>query len=238
MKYGLLLWLTKLIMKFRTIKDLGKISAGIDIFSIHLCCIPFINRNSKTLTEEISNILTKSKQKPIKTKSDRGKEWYNSIFQELLKIRNIHRYSRFTDKGLYFCERAIRSLRNLIKKPVFEKRKADWLSELPSVIKKYNITIHSSRKMTLIQASKKAKEKLGHNNLKDNREIQKPKFQLGQLVRTADIERVYSEGDLINWSYKLYTLTEVIHDTISSYRIDYLHGRYNQNLLLPTKLTR
>ena len=29
----------------------------------------------------------------------------------------------------------------------------------------------------------------------------------------------------------------VIHDTIPSYRIDFLPERYNQNLLLPTKLS-
>ena len=32
-------------------------------------------------------------------------------------------------------------------------------------------------------------------------------------------------------------MTEVIHDTIPSYRIDFLRERYNENLLLPTKLT-
>ena len=91
--------------------------------------------------------------------------------------------------------------------------------------------------MTPVQASKKVNEKVVYNNLKDNRKIQKPKFKLGQLVRTADIKRVFSKGDSTNWSYKLYTITEVIPDIISSYRIDYLPERYNQNLILPTKLT-
>ena len=60
---------------------------------------------------------------------------------------------------------------------------------------------------------------------------------MGQLVRTADNKRVFSKGDSTNYSYKLYTITEVIHDTIPSYRINYLPERYNENLLLPTKLT-
>ena len=91
--------------------------------------------------------------------------------------------------------------------------------------------------MKPIDASKKSNQKLVYNNLKDDREVLKPKFRLGQLVRTADIKRVFSKGDLTNYSYKLYTITEVIHDTIPSYRLDYLPERYNQNLLLPTKLT-
>ena len=90
--------------------------------------------------------------------------------------------------------------------------------------------------MTPNQASKKSNEKSVYNYLKDNREVRKPRYKLGQLVRTADIKKVFSKGDSTNWSYKLYTITEVNHDTIPSYRIDYLPERYNENLLLPTKL--
>ena len=57
------------------------------------------------------------------------------------------------------------------------------------------------------------------------------------MVRRADIKRVFSKGDSTNWSYKIFTKTEVNHDTIPSYRINYLPERYNENLLLPTKLS-
>ena len=36
---------------------------------------------------------------------------------------------------------------------MFAKRNADWISELPPVIKKINNKIHNSTKMTLFQAS-------------------------------------------------------------------------------------
>ena len=209
----------------------------IDYFSKYLWCIPLKNKYSQTITNEFSKILTKSQRKPLKIESDRGKEWYNYVFQNLLKSKNIHHYSRFTDKGLSIEERVIRTIRNLLKKPVFLAGNADWISELPSVVKQYNNTIHTSTKMTPIQASKKSNEKLVYSKLKDDREIQKPKYKLGQLVRTADIKRVFSKGDSTNWSYKLYTITEVIHDTIPSYRIDYLPERCNENLLLSTKLS-
>ena len=209
----------------------------IDNFSKYLWAIPLKNKYSQTITNEFSNILTTSKRKPLKIESDRGTEFYNNIFQNLLKSKNIHHYSRFTDKGPSIAERVIRTIRNLLKKPVFEKGNADWLSELPSVIKQYNNTIHNSIKLTPLQASKKSNERKVYSNLQDDREIQKPKFSLGDLIRTADVKRVFSKGDSTNWSYKLYTITEVIHDTIPSYRINYLPERYNENLLLPTKLS-
>ena len=208
-----------------------------DNFSKNLWAIPLKNKYSQTITNEFSNILTKSKRKPLKLESDRGSEFYNSVFQNLLKSKNIHHYSRYTDKGPSIAERVIRTIRNLLKKPVFEKGNADWLSELPSVIKQYNNTIHHSTKMKPIDASKKSNEKTVYSNLRDDRQKQRPKFKLGDLVRTADIKKVFSKGDSTSWSYKLYTITEVIHDTIPSYRIDYLPERYNENLLLPTKLS-
>ena len=210
----------------------------IDNVSKYLWTIPLKNKYSQTITNEFSNILIKSKRKPVKIESDRGSEFYNSVFQNFLKSKNIHHFSRFTDKGPSIAERAIRTVRNLLKKPVFLAGNADWLSELQSVIKKYNNSIHSSTKITPIQASKKSNKKAVFDNLRDDRQKQRPKFKLGDLVRTADIKKVFSKGDSTNYSYKLYTITEVIHDTIPSYRIDYLPERYNENLLLPTKLSR
>ena len=91
--------------------------------------------------------------------------------------------------------------------------------------------------MTPIQSGKNSNETKVYSNLKDNREVRKPKFKLGQEVRTSDIRKVFSKGDSTNYSYKLYTITEVIHDTIPSSRIDYLPERYNEDLLLPTRLS-
>ena len=60
---------------------------------------------------------------------------------------------------------------------------------------------------------------------------------MGDLVRTADLKRTFSKGDTTNWSYKLYKITEIINDTIPSYRIDNLKERYNESLLKKTELS-
>ena len=62
-----------------------------------------------------------------------------------------------------------------LKKPVFEKVNADWLSELPSIVEQYNNTIHHSIKITPFQASKKSNEKIVFDNLGDDRVKPKPK---------------------------------------------------------------
>ena len=42
-------------------------------------------------------------------------------------------------------------------------------------------------------------------------------FNTGGLVKTAD-EKIFFEGDR-NWSYNLYTITEIFNDTKHTYHI-------------------
>ena len=88
----------------------------IDNYSKDLWAIPLKNKYSQSITNEFSNNLTTSKRKPLKLESDRGSEFYISIFQNFLKSKNIHHYSRFNDKGPSIAERVIRTVRNLLKK--------------------------------------------------------------------------------------------------------------------------
>ena len=86
-----------------------------DNFSKFVWAIPLKNKNIKTITHNFSNVLTKSKRKPLKTESDRGGEWYKSGFRKFLNAKNVQHYSRFTNKGPSIAERAIRTIGNLLK---------------------------------------------------------------------------------------------------------------------------
>ena len=90
---------------------------------------------------------------------------------------------------------------------------------------------------TPIQASLKKNESFVYKNLLDKREKIKPKFQINDLVRVADLKKTFSKGDTTNWSYKLYKITEIVNDTIASYKINNLPERYNESLLKKTDLT-
>ena len=63
------------------------------------------------------------------------------------------------------------------------------------------------------------------------------KYKTGDLVRTPDSKSNFSKGDTTNWSHELYKITEIIKDTIPSYRNDNLPERYSEALLKKTELT-
>ena len=90
-----------------------------------------------------------------------------------------------------------------MKKLDFVSGNANWLSELTSVFKQCNNTIHRSIKMSLVQASEKPKEKEVYSTLQDKREKQKPNFQLGQLGRwqifKVFLVKMFQQIGLINY---------------------------------------
>ena len=209
----------------------------IDNFSKYGWTIPLKNKNAQTIKDSFENILISSKRKPNLIESDRGKEFYNNIFQDFLNKNNIKLYSRNTYLGAVFAERFNRTIRDLLKKIVFENGDANWIDILQTITKQYNNKVHSSTKLSPKDASLKKNEGYVYKKLLDKRKKVKPKYKIGDLVRTADLKRTFSKSDTTNWSYKLYKITEIFNDTIPSYKTDNLKERYNESLLKKTDLT-
>ena len=209
----------------------------IDNFSKFGWTIPLKNKNAQTIKDSFENILINSKRKPNLIETDRGKEFYNNIFQDFLNKNNIKLYSRNTYLGAVFAERFNRTIRDLLKKIVFEQGDGNWIDILQTITKQYNNRIHSSTRLTPIQASLRKNEGYVYKNLLDKRKKIKPKYEIDDLVRTADLKKTFSKSDTTNWSYKLYKVTEIIKDTVPDYKIDNLKERYNESLLKKTELT-
>ena len=178
-----------------------------------------------------------SKTKPNLIEIDRGKEFYNKIFQNFLNKNSIKLYSRNSSVGAVFAARFNRTIRDLLKKIVFDQGDAKWIDVLPVITKQYNNKVHSSTKLIPIQASLKKNEGYVYKTLLDKRKKLQPEYEIGDLVKIADIKKMFSKSDTTNWSYKLYKITEIIKDTIPSYHIDNLPERYNESLLKKTELT-
>ena len=215
----------------------GYVLVAIDNFSKFGWSSPLKNKNAQTIKDSFENILINSKRSPNLIETDRGKEFYNNIFQDFLNKNDIKLYSRNSSHGAVFAERFDRTIRDFLKRPVFEKGDGNWIDVLPTITKQYNNRIHTSTKLSPKDASLKKNEGFVYKNLLDKRKKVNPKFQINDLVRTADLRKTFSKGDTTNWSYKLYKITEIVDDTIPSYKIDNLKERYNESLLKKTELS-
>ena len=174
----------------------------IDNFSKYVWTVLLKNKNGTTIKDSFENILINSKRSPNLIESDRGKNFYDNIFhfQDFLNKNNIKIYSRNSSYGAVFAEKFNRTIRDQLKKIIFEQGDAKWVDILPTITKQYISRIHSSTTLTPIQASLKKNEGFVYNNLLDKPKKIKPKFQVNDLVRTADLKKLFSKGDRTNWS--------------------------------------
>ena len=83
--------------------------------------------------------------------------------------------------------------RDFPKRPVFEKGDGNWIDVLPTITKQYNNRLHSSTMMMPIQASLKKNEGFVYKNFLSKPRKLKPKFQVNDLVRTADSKKTFSK---------------------------------------------
>ena len=193
-------------------------------------------KNAPTVKHSFENILISSKRKPNLIESDRGKDFYNK-FQNFLINNHIEHYSRNTSVGAVFAKRFKRTIEDLPKKIVFERKAANWIDVLPKITKQNNNRVHLFTKLMPIQTSPKKNEGYVYKNLSNNIKKVKAKDKIHNLVRVADLKKTFSKGDRTKWSYKLYKITDFINDTMPSSCIDILKERYNQALLKKTDLT-
>ena len=141
----------------------------IDNFSKCGWTVPLKNKNAQTIKDSSEIILITSK-KPNSIETDRGIEFYKNIFQNFLNSNNIKIYSRKSSFGSVFAERLNRTIRDLLKRQVFEEGDGNWIDILPTITKQYNKRVHSSTKLTPIQAFLKKNEGFVYKNLLDKRE--------------------------------------------------------------------
>ena len=112
----------------------------------------------KTIKDSFENILISSQRKPNLIETDRGKDFYNKIFQEFLIKNNIKLYSRYISYAAVFAERFNCTIRGLLKRTVFEKGDSNRIDVLQTITKQFNNRIHTSTNLTPIQASVKKNE--------------------------------------------------------------------------------
>ena len=107
----------------------------IDNFSNFGWTVPLKNKNAQTIKDSFEKILISSKKSSNLLKLDRDKGFCISIFQDFLDKNNIRNYSRNSSYGTVFAERLNRTIRDLLKRPVFQKCESNWIDVLPVIMK-------------------------------------------------------------------------------------------------------
>ena len=192
----------------------------IDIFSKYGWIIPLKNKKGETVAEALKTIF--KKRKPEKLWTDKGKEFDNKVVKDLIEIYNTENEEKSS-----IVERWIRTMKEKMWKYFTDNNTKTYIDILPDLVKDYNNTVHSSTKLTPIEASKKKNELTVWRNLYPDRykiHDLTPKFSVGDKVRISKKKETFEKGHTKRWTEEIFTITKIQNTDPITYKIADLNG--------------
>ena len=188
----------------------------IDTFSKYGWVIPLKNKEGKTVAKALKTIF--KERKPEKLWTDKGKEFYNKDVKDLIEL-----YSTENEEKRSIVERWIRTMKEKMWKYFTDKNTYRYMDILPDLVEDYNNTVHSSTKLTPVEASKKKNELTVWRNLYPDRlKIQQPitpKFSVGDEVRITKKKEPFEKGYTTRWTEEIFTITRIQNTKPITYKI-------------------
>ena len=183
----------------------------IDVFTRWASARPLRTKTGVEVLNAIQSVISESKRKPNFFWVDEGKEFLNKDMNAWRKTQAIGLYHTYGRGKSVVVERFNRTLKTIMWKTLTAKNSHAWVDELPSLIKKYNNTIHTTLAMSPNHASSKpeAAEKRWEELKKKVKKAGKPKYKVGDVVRVSRSKGVFEKGYDVNWSREQFTVFNV-----------------------------
>ena len=192
----------------------------IDTFSKYGYLIPLKNKKGETVANALKDIF--KKRKPGKLWTDKGKEFYNKDVKDLVEL-----YSTENEEKSSIAERWVRTIKEKMWKYFTDNNTYNYINALPDLVEDYNNTVHSSTKLTPIDASKKKNELTVWRNLYPDRYKKyniTPKFSVGDEVRITKKKKVFEKGYTTRWTEEIFTIKEIRDTNPITYKLTDLKG--------------
>lgn len=184
------------------------ILTAIDTFSKVADAEPVKRKTGTDVTLAFSKIL-KRLGTPKLVHSDKGKEWYNKDFQNLMKMNNIRHYSTFSPIKASIIERFNRSLKDLMYRRFSVEGSYKWLEMLPQLISFYNNRKHRTIGMKPNQVNRSNESRLLKTVFASQGPPTLQRYLPGDVVRVSKNKAVFSRGYHPNWSTELFKIRRV-----------------------------
>ena len=206
------------------------ILTAIDVLGKKAQAIKLKNKNQNTVTNAFAKMIKTTK--PSKIQVDNGKEFYNSVFEKLLKDNDIKMYSTDSDVKASIVERFNRTLKEKMWRYFTEKQTNKWIDILDDLIDSYNNSYHRSIKIEPVNVNKDNEDKIYENlygykkNEGDSSILKKFKFSVGDFVRLSKIKKTFEKGYTRNFTREIFVVDKIIAKNPVSYKLVDLKGEY------------
>ena len=134
-------------------------------------------------------------------------------------------------------ERFNRTFKSLMYKKFTENQNHKYINLLDDLINTYNNNIHKSLNGLTPNIVYKNNIILDDNKI-NYEKLSKPKFKIGDIVRTTYKKNVFDKGYLANWTYELFKIAKIIKSNPITYKLKDLQGEYLKELFYENELKK
>ena len=194
----------------------------IDIFNKYGWIKPLKDKKGETIVNALKEIFKESGRRPAKLWTDKGREFFNKDVRDL-----VYLYATENEEKSSIAERWIRTMKEKMFKYFTDNNTNKYIDVLPDLVEDYNNTVHSSTKLSPVEASKKENElKVWHNLYPDRYKTSRlnPKFSVGDEVRITKKKKVFEKGYTTRWTEEIFTIKEIRETNPITYKLEDLQG--------------
>jgi transposase InsO family protein len=186
----------------------------IDIFSKYAWAIPVKNKDGKSVRDAFKSVLASSDpRKPDRLQTDKGKEFFNREFSDLMRLNGIQHFASESDQKAAVVERFNRTLKTRIWTYLSAKRTKKWVEVLPAILTSYNGSYHRSIGMAPNKVTADDQDRIWTRLYGDgDTYLKRKRIADGATVRISRVKGVFDKGYMPNWSRKQFTVASTVPD--------------------------
>uniref|UniRef100_A0A023F1Q9 Integrase catalytic domain-containing protein n=1 Tax=Triatoma infestans TaxID=30076 RepID=A0A023F1Q9_TRIIF len=210
----------------------------IDCFSKYAWVKPVKSKTGQDVAKAMETIFKSSGRVPNNIQTDNGKEFYNAIFNKLMKLYNINHYSTYSQIKSSIVERFNRTFKSMLYRRFSLQGSYKYIKQLSDLIQNYNNKVHRTIGMKPSEVNKNNESSILTTvySAIDGRRKEKQRFKEGDYVRISKNRTVFDKGYTPNWSAEIFKIKTVRKTTPYTYLLQDMTGQliqgafYNEEL--------
>ncbi len=183
----------------------------IDVFSKYAWAQTLKNKSGIMVTKAFKSILEEGCV-PKKLQTDRGTEFLNKKFQDLMKKHDVHHFATATDLKASVVERFNRSLKSRMWRFLTATNLRRYVDVLQDNMQGYNSSYHRSIKMRPLDVNKENEADVFQNLYGGSKNNDHPKFKykVGDTVGISKVRGPFAKGYEQNYTEDFFTISACI----------------------------